>query len=210
MISKHGIKTLKITGQKKTQVFNRDKGETQYERLSNFLFYGLDLDSVNTFNRTNSINKTLTQEKPDMSNKKYELTKEIKTLNNGVVLHRIRALQSFGNVKEGEFGGWIENEKNLNQTQSCWVSDNAQVRGNAKISDDAQVLDNARISENAQVSDYAQVSGCARISGDVQISDMARVFENARISGRIRISDMTQISGNIAIWGNTWLFGKIQ
>ena len=43
--------------------------------------------------------------------KKYELTSETKVIN-GVELHRIKALKSFGNIKEGDLGGWIESEKN--------------------------------------------------------------------------------------------------
>ena len=47
-------------------------------------------------------------------NKKYELTDE--TINHyGVVLHRIKALRSFGDVKAGDLGGFIESEDNLSQ-----------------------------------------------------------------------------------------------
>ena len=63
--------------------------------------------------------------------KKYELTSETKVIN-GVELHRIKALKSFGNIKEGNLGGWIESEKNLSQDGDAWVFDNATVRGNAK------------------------------------------------------------------------------
>ena len=42
--------------------------------------------------------------------KKYELTSEVIEYK-GHTLHRIKALKNFGSVKEGQFGGWIENEK---------------------------------------------------------------------------------------------------
>ena len=48
--------------------------------------------------------------------KKYEFTgetKEIKLLFRTAVLHRIRATVSFGFVKIGDLGGWIEKEENL-------------------------------------------------------------------------------------------------
>jgi hypothetical protein len=51
-------------------------------------------------------------------NKKYELTTEKK---NG--LYRIRALKSFGDVKEGDLGGFIESEKNLSQKDNFFSSD---------------------------------------------------------------------------------------
>lgn len=38
---------------------------------------------------------------------KYEITRETKVID-GVELHRIKAFKSFGNVKKGDLGGWIE------------------------------------------------------------------------------------------------------
>ena len=52
--------------------------------------------------------------------KKYELTDEILEVG-GRVLHRINALRNFGNIKQGEIGGWIENEDNLSHCGDCWV-----------------------------------------------------------------------------------------
>lgn len=45
--------------------------------------------------------------------KKYELMEETKTLADGTVLHRIRAVVDFADVKAGDLGGWVENEGNL-------------------------------------------------------------------------------------------------
>ena len=45
-------------------------------------------------------------------NKKFEFTGETKAIL-GNILHRIRALISFGEVEAGELGGWIEKEENL-------------------------------------------------------------------------------------------------
>lgn len=64
--------------------------------------------------------------------KKYELTDEILEVG-GRVLHRINALRDFGNIKQGEIGGWIENEDNLSHCGDCWVYGNAEVYGNAKV-----------------------------------------------------------------------------
>ena len=59
--------------------------------------------------------------------KKYELTKETKTLMDGTVLHRIRALLDIPmhGVKAGDLGGWIEKENNLSQCGNAWVSGDA-------------------------------------------------------------------------------------
>ena len=64
--------------------------------------------------------------------KKYRLTEE-KIIVGCRTLYRIQALRDFGDVKEGEFGGWIESEKNLSHEGSAWVYGNAWVYGDADI-----------------------------------------------------------------------------
>ena len=70
--------------------------------------------------------------------KKYELTTNTKMVL-GRKLFQIRALISFGDVKCGALGGWIEKEENLSQYGDAWVSGNAQVSGNAWVSGNARV-----------------------------------------------------------------------
>ena len=115
--------------------------------------------------------------------KKYELTSETKVIN-GVELHRIKALESFGRVEKGELGGWIESEKNLSQDGDAWVFDNATVRGNAKVRGNATVDGNAAVGGNAIVSDNAIVSGNATISGYATINGNATINGDATISGK--------------------------
>ena len=64
--------------------------------------------------------------------KKFELTAESKIFA-GEKLFRIKALISFGNVKEGELGGFVEKEENLSNDGNAWVYDNARVSGNARV-----------------------------------------------------------------------------
>ena len=94
--------------------------------------------------------------------KKYKLTKET-TEYCETKFYRIEALIDFSDVKKGEKGGFIEKEENLSQEGNAWVSDNAQVSG------DAQVSDNAWVSGDAQVSGDVQVSGNAWVSGNAQV-----------------------------------------
>lgn len=101
--------------------------------------------------------------------KKFELTTD-KIKSNGVTLHRIKALIDFGDVKAGEWGGYVEKETNLSQYGGAWVYTHAQVYGNA------QVFGNARIF------DYAQVFGNARIYDNTRIFDNALVLEDALVS----------------------------
>lgn len=80
--------------------------------------------------------------------KKYELTNETKVVC-GVTLYRIKALRSFGNVMEGDLGGYIEKEDNLSHDGDAWVSGNARVFGNALVFGDARVFSNAKICSGA-------------------------------------------------------------
>ena len=93
--------------------------------------------------------------------KKFELTAESKINIFGKKLFRIKALISFGDVEEGETGGWIEKEENLEQS-----SGNAWVYGDARVYGDAEVSGNARVSGNAEVSGDAWVSGDAEVYGN--------------------------------------------
>lgn len=63
---------------------------------------------------------------------KYSLTKKTKTIN-GVKLYQIKAERSFGSVKKGDLGGYIEKESNLSHDGNAWVADNAKVHGNALV-----------------------------------------------------------------------------
>ena len=92
--------------------------------------------------------------------KKFELTSEFVTFL-GKKLFRIKALISFGNVKEGELGGYVEKEENLSNDGNAWVSGDAWVYGDAEVSGDARVSGDAWVSGNAWVYGDAEVSGDA-------------------------------------------------
>ena len=88
--------------------------------------------------------------------KKYKLTTETLQFA-GRTLHRIKAVKDFDSIKAGEFGGWIENEKNLSQDDNAWiygdamVFDNAEVYGNAKVYGNAEVCGDAKISKTNDI-----------------------------------------------------------
>ena len=90
--------------------------------------------------------------------KKYELTTEYKEIGN-IKLFRVKALTSFGNVKAGEIGGYIEKEDNLSQSGNAWVDGNARVNGNARVGDNAIVDGNAWVRGDE---DYTIIKGFGR------------------------------------------------
>ena len=96
--------------------------------------------------------------------KKFELTANSKMCL-GKKLFQIKALISFGNVEEGDLGGFIEKEDNLSQYGNAWVYGNAEVYGNARVYGDAEVYGDAWVSGDAEVSgnaDYTTIKGFGR------------------------------------------------
>lgn len=86
--------------------------------------------------------------------KKFELTSESVTFL-GKTLFRIKALVSFGDVAEGELGGFIERENNLDRSGDAWVSGDARVCGDARVFGNAWVSGDARV-QNCR--DYSATS----------------------------------------------------
>lgn len=62
--------------------------------------------------------------------KKFELTTNTK-VKLGRTLIQIKAAFSFGTVKEGDLGGWVEKESSLGD--DVWIYEDAEVFANAKI-----------------------------------------------------------------------------
>lgn len=154
--------------------------------------------------------------------KKYALTENVMNYN-GRKVYQIKALKDFGDIKAGELGGWIGNEKNLSQSGNCWVSENAIVCDDALVRDNAQVMgyarvfDSADISEEAKVSLYSKVSGCAEIFGNAFvggniINDHAMIGGNAQVEGSITgaacIMDNAKVGRNVLIGEDSVLCGN--
>ena len=146
-------------------------------------------------------------------NKKYELTKETKTLADGTVLHRIRALRDIPRhgVEAGELGGWAEKESNLSQKDGdAWVSGDAKVSGNAWVSGNAKVSDNATVCGNAKVFGDAWVSGNAEVSDNATVCGNAKVYGNAKVCGNAKVSGNAEVINfqDYAVHKNSWSSGR--
>ena len=135
--------------------------------------------------------------------KKYEILKNGKCFNIGNhTLYRIKALRSFGSVKKGDIGGFVESERNLSHDGNCWIFRDAYVFGDARISNNARVSNDAYVFGRAWVSNNAWVSINAYVFGD------ARVFGNACVSGDARVFDNATVSDNARVYGNAKVFGN--
>jgi hypothetical protein len=104
-----------------------------------------------------------------MGYKKFEMTDETMEYRCRI-LHRIKALRDFSDVKKGDLGGWIQKEENLSQKGNCWVYGNAVVSGRSSVWGNAMVYGNAWVYGNAKVYGNAAVGGALVISGTAIIS----------------------------------------
>ncbi|WP_375680951.1 MULTISPECIES: hypothetical protein [unclassified Bartonella] len=93
-----------------------------------------------------------------MIKKKYKLTDETIKVDR-ITLYRIRALKDFGDVKKGDFSGFVESERNLSHDDNCWVGDEAWVYENAYVYENAKVYEDAEFYNNAKVGGNAIVAG---------------------------------------------------
>ena len=123
---------------------------------------------------------------------KYKLTDETIEFE-GRTLHRIQAITNFGDVKEGDLGGWIEHEGNLSHFNSAWVYEEA------KVYDDAKVYCNAKVWDNAIVKGDSHVYDAARVIGNTIIEDNTSIGENATVGGNSIIGGNSTIIGNQSI-----------
>ena len=137
-------------------------------------------------------------------------------------LYRIKALRDFGDVKTGDFGGWIESEDNLSQYGNCWIydyaivygkariSNNAQIRSQAEISGSAKVYQDAIVGGQAQVMQLARIYGNAEIYGTAQIMNRVKVYGNACVSGDTLLHEEAKVYGNARVYGEAIICGSAE
>lgn len=136
-----------------------------------------------------------------MTNKKYELTDESIEWS-GVTLRRIRALRDFGNVEQGELGGFVQSEANLSHYGDSWVYSDAKVFEHARVIENGKVFYNAEVSGKAIISKNSRVDYKARVTGKAILTDFAHVDDNATVCGRAIIKELAKISADAWIGGN--------
>lgn len=153
----------------------------------------------------------------DNAGKKYELTDETVFVD-GHNLYRIRALKDFADVKAGDLGGFVESELALSHEGNCWVYEDAKVFegaegalvwGNAQVYGDAKISDSARIYENAKVGGYAEVYGKAKVYGNAQVEGFAAVFGNAQVYADAIVNAYAIVGDNAKIRGQAKVGGHL-
>ena len=107
--------------------------------------------------------------------KKYEITEKTFVNPQGTTLHRIRAIKTFDTilktVKEGDLGGWIEEESNLSQEGNCWIFDNGSVYGKSMLLENALVGDRVKVSNKSIIRGTALIVEHALVDNSIIESD---------------------------------------
>ena len=128
--------------------------------------------------------------KKDTGGKKYEFT-GVTITHKGVVLHQIRALKDFVYIRgedkiittgdrlpekmfrtyvhKGEIGGYIQAESNLSQKVCCWVGNDSNVYGNARVYETSVVRNKASVCGNVRIYGNSEIWGSVYISKDYVI-----------------------------------------
>lgn len=115
-----------------------------------------------------------------MENKKYEFTGVTKETWAGI-LHQIRAIRDFGNVKAGDIGGWIEKEENLSHDGDCWVYENAEVFGDAEVYENAKVTTTVNTFGNAFIYKITVTDKHIKIGCQQHLKNEWKDFEDREI-----------------------------
>lgn len=143
-------------------------------------------------------------------NDKYEIVRDGESRQSKVasrLLYRVRALRNVGSdVRAGDVGGWVEDERSLSTFGESWIYDEATCYFNGRVSRNAQLRDRATCYAGGYVGDDATVSGNARVS-NARVDAQARVFDDAQVCGNALVTDRAQVGGSIKLSRNAIVAG---
>lgn len=147
--------------------------------------------------------------------KKYIFSDKVKVVNDRT-LHQIQAVRSFGEVKAGDIGGFIESESNLSHDGDCWVGFESiigrqtYVKGNVLIGRYTSVGDQVEIDDNVRIGDDSVIGRCVRIGADVCIGNNAVIDEIAHIGRSTTVGDNVSIGENVRVGENVCIGGRVK
>lgn len=127
-------------------------------------------------------------------------------------MRRVQALRSFGDVHEGDIGGYIQDEMNLSERGSCWIYDDAMVMGSSRVKDDAQVHGGVIVSGKSEINCEAYLGGRVKVK-DTYVSDIAAIdcdgtVEDCEIAASSRIKGEVELCGCLCC-GHSIIDGQV-
>ncbi len=148
--------------------------------------------------------------KNETSDKKYEILSDGSIVSHcsfiPVKVFRIRALKSFGNVKKGDLGGFVEGYHNLSQDGNCWIYDGSICCNNAKVSDNAKLkgfstmIDDSALTDNAVVDKHSILTHSSIVCNNANVKNHSLITFNAIVEGDCVINKCS-ISSNGVVGG---------
>ena len=145
--------------------------------------------------------------------KKFELDYSSSTTYQGRTLYRIKALKTFTTtsgdiIREGDLGGYVQSEVNLDQRSNSWIfkgaiaMDDARVLNNAQLHNDALIKDKAVIECRASVHNNVTIAGHAHVSGQAVVTRNAQIKNHADVHGKAFVTGNAIVSGYATITDN--------
>lgn len=144
-----------------------------------------------------------------MMQPKYKLNRNLSLKIGEKTVYVIEALRDFGDVEEGDIGGFIESEENLSHEGNCWVYHSAIVYGKGRVDCDAKIKDQAHVYDYATVSDKAVVSGQAEIFQRAVVYDEAQIGGLSTVYGNAQVFGKAQILGHSKVHDDAWVYGDL-
>ncbi len=124
-------------------------------------------------------------------------------------LRQIQALRDIGpNVREGDLGGYVEREWNLDQQGNSWIHPGAVCHERARIQMDAQLFGNSIAEGEAMVSGQAQICGDCIVQGNAYVSD-ARIEDDVLVTGDAIVQKAPRGTGLPIICGKSRIYGTV-
>lgn len=107
-----------------------------------------------------------------------------------VRLYRIIAMRDFGNVKDGQVGGYVESESNLDGDDKSWIYNEAKVFDTAVITNDSAIRDKAIVCGKSQIKN-STIGGYALVTGNDTVVDGCVIADRATVkNGLVIETDM--------------------
>jgi UDP-3-O-[3-hydroxymyristoyl] glucosamine N-acyltransferase len=125
--------------------------------------------------------------------RKYTRIKQWDYLPDGRKVQRIQAVRSFGTIKQGTIGGFLEDDDNLSHYGNCWIADNAMASGESRVRQNALLKNRARIDDRVIVSDSSTIQDGAVLHDDVFVYGNAVVGSQSFLAGTATVCGHTMV-----------------
>ena len=140
--------------------------------------------------------------------KKYEiLMDEENTIRwEGHILHRIRALKDFRDIRKGDIGGYVEKECNLSHKGKCWIYDNAKAMDDSRVNSNSRMYDNSIICDNGRMHDNSEMHGDSRLYDNSIMYGESKMYGNSVMCNNSVMHNNSEMYDNSVMYGDSRMY----